>query len=162
MECNGVTLGEPLSGRESGHTIGRGTREMEKVLSISGARNSIIPLRRIRDRSAAAVAAATTAATSHSERAQTRKEKKKGEVEDDGEGEEGGEPNHAWVSLSYLVPTRFLSPSALYFIHETANELGVGPPSPLISQRDAEKRGERGVNDFHTLGTHVNGIALIP
>ena len=63
MEEPRVTLGEPL-GTESGHTIGtRGTREREReremeeeVLSMSGARNSIIPLRRIRGKRGGGVA----------------------------------------------------------------------------------------------------------
>lgn len=91
MEEPRVTLGEPL-GTESGHTIGtRGTRERERemeeeVLSISGARNSIIPLRRIRGKRGGGVAFRVQ----HGKGGKV-KGKKKGKNWGGG----GSEPNHA-------------------------------------------------------------------
>ena len=144
----------------------------EEVLSISGARNSIIPLRRIRGKRGGGVAFRVQ----HGKGGKVKGKKKKGK---NWGGGGGASPITREFHFHISFRLAFYLPSlAIYFIHETANELGGRrrrPPSPLSPRGRAElysntrgggRRGGWGwqgrVNDFHTLSTHVNGIALIP
>jgi hypothetical protein len=142
-----------------------GTRQREEVvlLSISGARNSIIPLRRIRGKSEE-----PAGASSHSERKpSTGIESRERERARDGRAQ-------SRVSFTFISrsDSAFYLPLALLYsllLHSWDRKwIGSGSTIPLSPRRDTQEKGGKGggggggVNDFHTLSTHVNGIALIP